>query len=199
MTGQLKKNLSTLVAFRGLWDKFAPPSSVGAYRRALRKGVPFLFDPKLSGVTLDDLGDCMTASPGNVPLFVMVDDTETSVKSLLNRCQMHPIFFVVRTENTMFSVYSLESGQLVTCGLYLTVRALLANNYPMHELGEAKIVLFESIDTQLSLTVKKNCRALDDACVEQRLLSLISTQAKFYKVTDLVERELVMRVQGSNR
>jgi len=198
MTGRFDNSSLTLVAFRGLWDKFAPPCSIGAYRRSYLKGIPLLLDPKLSGITLGDIVDNGTTRPGTIPLFVIADALETVEKTLANQRDLDSLFVVIRTETSPFSIYAMESGKPVMCGLYLTLTALLAGQYPVNELGKAMIVLFESIDTQLTLTGKRSCWSLDDTNIEKRLISVIPPQAILYKVSDLVERELLIRGSGRN-
>jgi hypothetical protein len=189
-------SLSGLVAFRGLWDKFAPPCSLGAYQRAFLKGVPFLLDLQRGEITLEAVVSSGILKSASLPLFVITDDLQSVGEILANYNDFEALFVVVRSESSLLSIHSLESGQVVKCGLYVPLKCSSSGQYPEKELGEAVIVLFESVNTQLVLTGEKSCGAVDDLCIEQKLLSLLSSQAKLFKVSDLVERELFMRGHG---
>ena len=66
-----------VIAFRGLWDKFAGPRSLGALRRSYQRGVPSLVRCGYEGVDLADAIDVINDPAINaqrLPLYLITPD-----------------------------------------------------------------------------------------------------------------------------
>lgn len=182
-----------LVAFRGLWDKYAPPCTIAAYIRAAQRGVSFLVDPKKVGIPLDQIIDSVGSSTRQLPFFVIVDRPANTNDIVSNCSGVDSLLFIERCEVPPFYVYTIDGGRFNRFGLYFPLNTLTGKNYPEKELREARIVLYESIDTILDLGEKKLFGRIDDNDISKCLATLSGHDTVLLKVSDLVERELLLR------
>lgn len=180
-----------LVAWRGLWDKFAPPDMLAACRRAVTKGIPLLVDLSRSSISLYDLAVSFAGT--DLPLVVVTDAKIQAQEAVSELSGCETLLIVERSLNAPCPVCVVEDGVPVKRGLYLPVHALMQREYVEDGVRAAEMIMFESVDTILSLSEKRSCRYLpDDGVVSRRLRSVMSPDAILFKVSDLVERELLL-------
>lgn len=188
-----------LIAFRGLWDKFAGPRSLGALRRAYLRGVPSLVRCGYDGVDLADAIDVVNDPDTNryrLPLYLVTPDGPESLFSSPRTPFLAEIFAVSMrggsADTGWLSRWDGETWPLVGCYLAssATRRGIVAEDVT-GAFAAAPVVIFESANVvdDVASVVREPMRSDDDILVEIR--ALVGTGAAILRVSDLVELDLL--------
>lgn len=175
-----------LVAYRGLWDKFAGPGTLGAFVRARNKRVPFLVDLDAGTVTLRELID-----------EGLLRQPEASVFLMAPRAGVHDelagSYLIERQAEGAYPIsVAGHGGALRKCGYYVPLAAAKEIRPTDLPVAAGDFVLYESIDTIQSLEVMKQSPIRSDEVIEANLAFAIRLGAVVMRVSDLVERELLL-------
>jgi hypothetical protein len=173
-----------LVAYRGLWDRFAAPGTLAAFVRAWRRRIPFLVDLDGGDVTLRDLlGEGLLQQP-DVLVFLMTTDATRIWKQV--SVEKGNVFIVERVASGgSFLISAVEHQQ---CGYYIPLGAAAAD-IPVQK-GE--LLLYESVDVIQTLDLMKTSSIKSDETTEESLAFANKRGAVMMRVCDLVERELLL-------
>lgn len=191
-----------LVAYRGLWDKFAAPDSMAAVARAYGRGVPSLVRVKPgSRESVEALEIAFEAgtNPLRQPLYLFGAPHEWIART---RGQTGaPPLYVIEPQSAahLWPIYGLTGGAFVPAGWYVPFAAAM-RGLETPAASEARLerplVLFESAD--IGTPPHHGEAGLTDAetiC----LLRLFGPNAVIACVTDLVEaRQLADRVREAS-
>lgn len=183
-----------LVAWRGLWDRFAEPSSPEAYQRALLKRVPCLLDARATGTTASRLLASSLPTRIDVPVFVAVDHTD-EIREVLVLAAGAALNFVDRSTAPPYAIVAIRSGALVRIGSYYPFPMLPARPGRSDESGGT--VLFESGDVLLSEPERRRHARRLRYESSRRFAAASQTWAnEVWMVSDLVEHRQLLAAQG---
>jgi hypothetical protein len=167
-----------LIAYRGLWDKFAEPGTVGAIRRAYRRGVPCVIRAGESAPLLAEL--CAIAAdpainPEALPLL-MADDRH-------RECGAWPL-------------YVFEQAQWLRCGVYVPVRRV--HRITSAELRPAIATAVPWVLVESSNVVQANEeQGILGGCSDDEILAVLMEMApagaRLARVSDFVELDFLDR------
>lgn len=192
---------SRIIAWRGLWDKFSAPRSLGAYQRAVQKGCSFILDESAGGLSFREALNAGLFSPFTKTGCVVVHGNVQNCE--LRMCDYgnaHNIFLIEQFSSPPYNLFSLSPQRVpVLRGFYYPLTFLLdysllpeLNNWP-----EIPVVMYESVDTILAIKRKHCVTGFDDNSLLSKLDRVVPLGTKFYKVMDMVEREFLL--YGVNR
>lgn len=167
-----------LVAYRGLWDKFAGPGSTGAIRRAYLRNVPCVVRATESAAILDEI--CAIAADATVnrqaqPLF-LADDRGHAGPTI-------PLF-------------ERRDGAWVPRGVYITIRR--ARTVTAADVRAVEGLLCPLVLVEASNVVEAREEAIvlagstDDGILAS-LSGLVPAGAGFARVSDFVELDFLDR------
>jgi hypothetical protein len=170
-----------LVAYRGLWDKFAAPGSLDAFRRAYVRGVPCVIR------TDDDL-------PNPFDICALVNNP------LVNRRGQALYLAASIYGMSGVRVLSRWTGSLWTpCGVYVPARSaanpLDPADFVVLDSMPSPVVLVESfnvLDRDEELAV---ANGLSDADVLLDVEAMAGSSARVARVSDFVELDQLERVR----
>lgn len=200
MTNDRRDSLTLpMIAFRGLWDKFAAPRSLGALRRAYARGVPSFVRCGYDGVDLADAIDLVKDSGSNpyqLPLYLVTPDGPDSLFSTPRAPFWADIFAVTMRGG------SADTGDLArwdgqgwpVVGCYLsstaTRRGVVAEDVS-GPFAAAPIIVFESANVvdDVVAAVREPSRSDDDVLAEIRAVA--DARADILRVSDFVELDLL--------
>lgn len=186
-----------LVAYRGLWDRFAPPASTGAVTRAYRRGVPSL--ARLEDAPLDEwlLLACDAAiNSAALPVYVMAATPPAMTALVPAQAAVLHVAQADATEAWPLSCW--REGRWHAAGLYLPVECdVRAVAWPALN---GLQVLFESVNVAASDEARRRLAGRDDATVLRTLARVLPAGARISRVSDLVELDqLDARVREAAR
>jgi hypothetical protein len=177
-----------LVAYRGLWDKFSGPGTLGAFVRARRKRIPFLVDLDAGAVTLRELVEEGLLHQPEASVFLMAraagvpDEVAGS--------------YLIEKQPEGAAAYPISvagpGGALRRCGYYVPLAAAKDIRPADLPVTAGDFVLYESIDTIQSLDSMKRSPIRSDEVIEANLAFASRLGAVVMRVSDLVERELLL-------
>ncbi len=173
-----------LVAYRGLWDKFAAPRTLAAFVRARRRRIPFLIDLDSSELTISDLEPLIDQS--DVLAFLMAKELTTlrDIATSDNVCLID--------RGATGTVFPIENTNRNRCGYYVPLDATARVTPRDIPVRRGDLLLYESVDTIQSLFAMRMSRIKSDEPAETRLAFAQSDGAIMMKVADLVELELLV-------
>ena len=183
-----------LVAYRGLWDKFAGPGTLGAFERARRRGIPFLVDLDAAAVTVPDLLGQGLLDQAEVPLFLMSSALPELTSSLSEQAvgtNGNVCVIERRAEGNRFPIHVATADGFRRCGSYVPLAAA-ERLRDQSAASDGELVLYESVDTVQSLDSMRAGPVRSDETTEQSLRFASDAGAVVMRVSDLVERELLL-------
>ena len=184
-----------LVAYRGLWDKFAAPGTAGALRRAYRRGIPSLVRLDAASSDLQAVLDEICDPSVNVrrqPVY-LVDHELPWHERLAAIAAKVPALFVVTPGESHDGVRPIWRWRLAgwtASGCYVPAAALLhamPDSLPAPSSETPPTVLVESLNVIDDLTEQSRFAGFDDERVWQAIRGLAGPRAKMARVSDLVE------------
>jgi hypothetical protein len=189
-----------LVAFRGLWDKFAGPCSLGALRRAYSRGVPSLVRCGDGGLDISDvLALVMDPAVNRRQQPVYFVTTARSVPVVGGLCDEWADILTIPSDDASDTAWLIQrwSGKRWTAaGRYLPTaagrRELTCEDLSVAG-TTASLVLFESVNVVGDLSAPLG-READDALLAS--IQALAPTARLLRVSDLVEGDqLAQRIR----
>jgi hypothetical protein len=183
-----------MIAFRGLWDKFAAPLTPEAICRSYSRGVPSLVrcaDEADVHSALDVLssGEC---NRGHQPILLVFDGSPSIVVSLIPADVSPDVFAIDGSAlfDRTYPIYRWIDGAWSAIGSYVPIaaylRGLTADDLAVD--GEATlVVMFESVNVIDDVRLSPSPEGLNDDAVYASVRSLVGATADVFRVSDLVE------------
>jgi len=195
-----------VVAFRGLWDKFAGPCSLGAVRRSYLRGVPSLVRCGDGGLDLSDVLALVVDTAVNrrrQPLYLITHGQPSATVAPLPDMPWLDVFAVDMTVPTDATspIYRWRSGALSLIGCYVPVgawrRGLAAEDFVADQ-RRLETILLESSDVIDDVAQLSRLAHLDDAKAVASVRALVGAAihggpTQIVRVSDLVELDLLDR------
>jgi hypothetical protein len=195
-----------LVAFRGLWDKFAGPCSLGALRRSYSRGVPSLVRCGDGGLDLADVL-ALVADPAvnrrRLPLYLITHGQPSATVALLPDMPWLDVFAIDMTlpADATSPIYRWRSGALSLIGCYVPVAAWrrgLATEDFVADQRRIETILLESSDVIDEVAASPRLAHMDDARAVTSVRALVEAgisrgPTQIVRVSDLVELDLLDR------
>jgi len=181
-----------LVAYRGLWDKFAAPGTIGAFLRARRRRIPFLVDLESAQATLAELLNEELLKQRDVLVFLMTNDGDDVRRQLSEAALVDEGNICVIERTAAATVLPIQTIGFTKCGFYVPLDA--AQNVKPRDVPvrTGDLLLYESVDTIQSVEAMRSSRLKSDVPTETRLRFAEREGAVMMKVADLVELELLV-------
>jgi hypothetical protein len=175
------------VSYRGLWDKFDGPGTLGAFRRAYRRGVPSLVrvgpGAPVLGQVLDALCD-PAVNRHQLPLYLLADALPDAALVAGAWAAGLGVFAVQRgpRADRPWPIHSPAASGWREAGTYVPIGAGL--DALTHATIRGPVVLFESNNVVTSL----GCLEIrsDDAVLET-IRTVVAAGAAIVRVSDMVE------------
>lgn len=184
-----------LIAFRGMWDKFAAPLTPEAICRAYSRGVPSLvrcMDEADVSSALDVLSSA-EFNRGLQPILLVFDGSPAVVVPHIPVDVSNAVFAIDGSAlfDRTYPIYRWIDGAWSTAGTYVPIaaylRGLTAADLAVRG-DESCVVMFESVnvidDVRLSPSPPEG---LNDDAVYASVRSLVGATAEVFRVSDLVE------------
>jgi hypothetical protein len=183
-----------MIAFRGLWDKFAAPLTPEAICRSYSRGVPSLVrcaDEADVRSALDVLSsdEC---NRGRQPILLVFDGSPSIVVSLIPADVSPDVFAIDGSAlfDRTYPIYRWIDGAWSAIGSYVPIaaylRGLTADDLAVD--GEATlVVMFESVNVIDDVRLSPSPEGLNDDAVYASVRSLVGATADVFRVSDLVE------------
>ncbi len=178
-----------LVAYRGLWDKFDGPGTMGAVRRAYRRGVPSLARIGQESVDLREIV-AMVVDPATnrrqQPIYLacpsLPELTLTRQQAAIAR-----IFTVRVTERNdqPWSIWRLTAGGWQAAGFYVPVRSPLAAC--PEDMWFSPLIMFESTNVIDGSLERRRLGARTDDDVLRAIREAAAPEVTITRVSDLAE------------
>ena len=184
-----------MIAFRGMWDKFAGPLTPEAICRSYARGVPSLvrcIDDGDVSSALDVLSSA-ESSQGLQPILLVFDGSPAIVAPHIPADVPNDVLAIDGSAlfDRTYPIYRWVDGEWSAIGTYVPIAAYL-RGLTAEELAvgreESSVVMFESVnvidDVRLSPSPPEG---LNDDAVYASIRSLVAATAEVFRVSDLVE------------
>jgi hypothetical protein len=192
----MKTAARALVAYRGLWDKFAGPGTLESLVRSYRRGVPSLVQLDTSDSPLDAVLDLVcdaTVNSRRQPVYLVADQVLPADRLAAFGARLPDVFAVAR--GTARSVYGLSHwhhGGWEACGFYVPVSALLdpvasISPYFGRRAHAVPTVLVESLNVVATAEERRRFSGVDEDAVWAALEERAGSRAIMARVSDMVE------------
>jgi hypothetical protein len=191
--------LPPLVAYRGLWDRFDGPDTLGAFRRALRRGVSSLVHLRPGGIEMRDaltLAFDPSINIAGLPLYLVFEAGVTpGLLGMLGPCRPAVYAIARRTPADLWPMRTWDDGAWRMAGWYAPVACLHA--CPPLPASRASQLLVESLDV-LGVDGRPAAQ-LSEAEHERRARLLAASLGATLAghVSDLAEAAQLRRLQGA--
>jgi hypothetical protein len=188
-----------VIAYRGLWDKFARPRSLGALQRSYRRGVPTLVRPG-GEVNVSAVLELVADPPINrrrLPLFLIADGLSAVTVSEVSDLRSQDIFAIDANgpSDTTWPIYRRNSDAWLVAGCYVPVDAG-RRGLTAEDLGSDQrmldTIIFESANVIDDGAVSSQLTHHDDKVLAS-LRTLVGPKIQIMRVSDLVELDLLVR------
>jgi hypothetical protein len=186
----------TPVAARGLWDKFAPPGSLGAIRRSYARGVASVVDT--AALRLEDVLP-LVLDPGvnrrRRPVHLVASALPSP--ALLTHVGHEPGLFVTIAgrPDQPWRLWRWTGSDWVPAGVYLpavTVATGRHDGWPT--LAPPATVLYESPNVATVLAERARLEHADERALAATIRAYAGDDATVARVSDFVEAELLQAV-----
>jgi hypothetical protein len=186
-----------LIAYRGLWDRFAAPLSADAVRRAYLRGVPSL----IRCSDADDLNTAVSivADPAvnrrRQPAYLVVDTLPWAAIPSLRVEAISEVFAIDGSEplDHASPIYKWSDGAWLSAGSYVSVAAASRLESLAIELEQDSLVLFESTNIGVGRRADAHRSDLNDDVICEGLRKVASPSATLLRVSDFVELDWLRR------
>lgn len=188
-----------LVAYRGLWDKFAAPGTSGALRRAYSRGVPSVVclttgEPSLAEA-LAIVADAGVNRRG-LPIYLMTSSMPPGTALAAAPVVTPGIFAIARgRDNSPWPISRFDRHTWMPVGCYLPVATAMIGLSPaeLDLVASSSLVLFESLDVVTDLCFTKRTADRNDEQTLASICACAASGATIARVCDLVELELLQQ------
>jgi hypothetical protein len=183
-----------MIAFRGLWDKFAAPLTPEAICRSYSRGVPSL-------VRCADEADLRNAlevlssdecNRGLRPILLVFDGSPSIVVPHIPAAVLPDVFAIDGSAlfDRTYPIYQWIDGAWSAIGSYVPIaaylRGLTADDLAVDG-EETLVVMFESVNVIGDVRLSPSPEGLNDDAVYASVRSLVGATAEVFRVSDLVE------------
>ena len=183
-----------MIAFRGLWDKFAAPLTPEAICRSYARGVPSLVrcadDADVRGA-LEALASA-ECNRGLQPILLVFDGSPSIVAPRLP-ADIAPEVFAINGSalfDRTYPIYRWLDDSWFAMGSYVPIAAYL-RGLTAEDLAvdghDSLVVMFESVNVIDDVRLSPSPEGLNDDAVYASVRSLVGASADVYRVSDLVE------------
>ena len=183
-----------MVAFRGLWDKFAAPLTPEAICRSYSRGVPSLVrcaDEADLRIALEVLSsdEC---NRGLRPILLVFDGSPSIVVPHIPAAVSPDVFAIDGSAlfDRTYPIYQWIDGAWSAVGSYVPIaaylRGLTADDLAVDG-EETLVVMFESVNVIDDVRLSPSPEGLNDDAVYASVRSLVVATAEVFRVSDLVE------------
>jgi hypothetical protein len=188
-----------VIAYRGLWDKFARPCSLGAVQRSYLRGVPTLVrcGDEVNIFAVLELVASPSINRRRRPLFLMTDGLPAVTVSQVSDVHLPDIFAIDTNgpSDRAWPIHRQSSGAWLVAGCYVPVGAW-RRGLTAEDLG--------SDQRTLETVVFESSNVIDDVAVSSRLIhhddkvlasirTLVGPKVQMMRASDLVELDLLIR------
>ena len=185
-----------MVAFRGLWDRFAAPLSPEAICRSYSRGVPSLVRCAKDGDVTSAL-EILSGSKVNRRLqpILLVFDGQPSIVVPQIPSDVTTVVLAIdgsRLFDRTYPIYRWIDEAWCAIGSYIPIaaylRGLTADDLAVAG-DESLLVMFESVNVIDDVRLSPSPEGLNDDAVYASVRSLVGATAEVFRVSDLVELE----------
>lgn len=184
-----------LIAFRGLWDRFAAPLTPEAICRSYAHGVPSLVRciDEADVISALDVLSSAEFNRGLQPILLVFDGSPAIVVPHIPDDVSNPVLAIDGSAlfDRTYPIYRWVDGAWAAVGTYVPIAAYLRglSEEDLAVRGEENsVVMFESVnvidDVRLSPSPPDG---LNDDAVYASVRSLVAATAEMFRVSDLVE------------
>lgn len=183
-----------MIAFRGLWDKFAAPLTPEAICRSYSRGVPSLVrcaDEADVRSALDVLS-IADVNRGPQPILLVFDGSPSIVVPQIPSDVSTEVFAIDGSAlfDRTYPIYRWLDDSWFAMGSYVPIaaylRGLTADDLAV-EGDESLVVMFESVNVIDDVRLSPSPEELNDDAVYASVRSLVGATADVFRVSDLVE------------
>jgi hypothetical protein len=183
-----------MIAFRGLWDKFAAPLTPEAICRSYSRGVPSL-------VRCADEADVQSAlevlssdefNQGRQPILLVFDGSPSIVVPHIPSDVSTDVFAIDGSAmfDQTYPIYRWVDGAWLAIGSYVPIAAYL-RGLSADDLAvdgeETLVIMFESVNVIDDVRLSPSPEGLNDDAVYASVRSLVGATAELFRVSDFVE------------
>jgi hypothetical protein len=191
-----------MIAFRGLWDRFAAPLTPEAICRSYARGVPSL----VRCVDRTDVGsalDVLTNRDINrrlQPILLVFDGAPSVVVPAIPDGVSADVFAIDGSAlfDRTYPIYRWRNGAWSQAGSYVPIAAYL-RGLTADDLAvggeESSVVMFESLNVIDDVRLSPSPAGLNDDAVYASVRQLVGAAAEIFRVSDLVELDWLQQVQ----
>jgi hypothetical protein len=183
-----------MIAFRGLWDKFAAPLTPEAICRSYSRGVPSLVrcadEADLrSALEILSSGECNRRLQ---PILLVFDGSPSIVVPHIPANVSPEVFAIDGSAlfDRTYPIYRWIDGAWSAIGSYVPIAAYL-RGLTAHDFAvdgeETLVVMFESVNVIDDVRLSPSPEGLNDDAVYASVRSLVGATAEVFRVSDLVE------------
>lgn len=183
-----------MIAFRGLWDKFAAPLTPEAICRSYLRGVPSLARCTDEREVLSAL-ECLSGPDVNrarLPILLVFDGAPSIVMPDVQSAVPLEIFAIDASAlfDRTYPIYQWIDASWCPVGTYIPIAAYL-RGLTRDDLAvaadETLVVMFESVNVIDDVRLSPSLEGLNDDAVYASVRSLVGATAEVFRVSDLVE------------
>ena len=198
----MKTDTRTLIAYRGLWDKFAAPDTLGSLERAYRRGVPSLVHLDVGAASVEAVLDLVcdaTVNSRRQPVYLVADQTPPADRVRALGARLPEVFAVARGRGGRVHPLSCwRAGEWEACGFYVPVSALLAPRalvalaFGVHS-HAAPTLLVESLNVASTAEERRRLAGMDEDAAWSLLEEQAGSRTTMALVSDMVELDQLDR------
>ncbi len=186
-----------LIAYRGLWDKFAPPLSEAAVRRSYLRGVPSLVRcANAEGATRAlAMASDTTVNRRRQPIFLVVDTLPWAAIPRLRVDESVSVYAIDGSDpiDTTNTIYQWNDGTWRAAGSYVSISAASRIESLDSEIDQHSLVIFESTNVVGDVRESASLPSLNDDRIVEALQRMAPADANVLRVSDLVEFDWLRR------
>jgi hypothetical protein len=183
-----------MVAFRGMWDKFAAPLTPEAICRSYARGVPSLVRCA-DDADVDSAFEVLSSPEHNRGLqpILLVFDGSPSILMPQIPTEVMPTVLAIDGSalfDRTYPIYRWIDDAWTAIGSYVPIaaylRGLTADDLAVNR-DETLLIMFESVNVIDDVRLSPSPEGLNDDAVYASVRSLVGETAEVFRVTDLVE------------
>ncbi len=191
---------SRLIAYRGLWDRFAPPESDAAVKRSFIRGISCVVHPKTTAALNNTLNrlkrELFGTSFYRIPLVVFEKEVRFDHESSMSLIPQAGLWIVEYQQHRVFPVWWLKpDGKKMRVGKYIPLNTMIdlffkrSEELVQHDLS-GDLLFYESLTVLQNLeNIRRYGKLSDELLFDQ--LPPFAMEKKRYCITDLAEECLL--------